>query len=123
MGSTAPPYDELTLLVDQLLTARAEGAEPDPAAISIAVRGLTALLAATAPGRSVEVRVPPYAAVQCVAGPRHTRGTPGATVEADPWAWLAVATGRLSWAEAVASGSVRTSGARADLSALMPLLD
>ena len=61
------------------------------------------LLAADAPGRAVEVRVPPYAAVQCVEGPRHTRGTPPNVVEMDPVTWVLLATGRLSWADA-ASG-------------------
>ncbi|WP_019806646.1 sterol carrier family protein, partial [Saccharomonospora halophila] len=66
-----------------------------------------------APGRSVEVRVPPYAAVQCVAGPRHTRGTPPNVVETDPRTWLELATGRLEWTDAVESGRVDVSGARA----------
>lgn len=82
-----------------------------------------AVLAQRAPGRSVEVRVPPYAAVQCVEGVRHTRGTPPAVVETDPETWLAVATGRLAWLEAVDSGRVRASGERTDLSAYLPLAD
>ncbi len=86
-----------------------------------AVRTLLAALAERAPGRSVEVRVPPYGAVQCVAGPRHTRGTPPNVVEMDPATWLALATGRLGWAEAVTEGRVRVSGIRADLSEHLPL--
>ncbi|SCF08765.1 MDMPI C-terminal domain [Micromonospora chaiyaphumensis] len=86
-----------------------------------AVRTLLATLAERAPGRSVEVRVPPYGAVQCVAGPRHTRGTPPNVVEMDPATWLALATGRLGWAEAVTEGRVRVSGIRADLSEHLPL--
>lgn len=86
-----------------------------------AVRTLLATLAERAPGRSVEVRVPPYGAVQCVAGPRHTRGTPPNVVEMDPTTWLELATGRLRWVEAVAEGRVRVSGVRADLSAHLPL--
>ena len=82
-----------------------------------------ALLAQRAPGKSVEVRVPPYAAVQCIEGVRHTRGTPPAVVETDPETWLALATGRLAWAEAVGSGRVRASGERTDLSAHLPLED
>jgi hypothetical protein len=78
-------------------------------------------LAARAPGRSVEVRVPPFGAVQCVEGPRHTRGTPTNVVETDPDTWLALATGRVSWSEARAHGAVRASGSRADLAALLPL--
>ena len=80
-----------------------------------------AALQARAPGRSVEVRVPPYAAVQVVEGVRHTRGTPPAVVETDAETWLALATGRLSWTEAEAAGSIRASGERADLSAYLPL--
>lgn len=80
-----------------------------------------ARLAEKAPGYSVEVRVPPYGAVQAVEGGRHTRGTPRAVVETDPDTWLAVATGELSWAEAVESGRIRASGERTDLSEYLPL--
>ena len=80
-----------------------------------------ALLQVRAPGRSVEVRVPPYAAVQVVEGIRHTRGTPPAVVEMDAATWLALATGELGWAEAVQLGRVRASGERADLTAYLPL--
>ena len=79
------------------------------------------MLEQRAPGRSVEVRVPPYAAVQVVPGVRHTRGTPPAVVETDPETWVAIATGRLSWAEADAAGRISASGERADLSAYLPL--
>jgi hypothetical protein len=81
-----------------------------------AVRHLLAELARRAPGRAVEVRVPPYGAVQCGAGPRHTRGTPANVVEMDPATWVLLATGRLSWTRAVAEGRVSTSGNRADIS-------
>ena len=80
-----------------------------------------ALLAEKAPGHSVEVRVPPYGAVQAVEGGRHTRGTPRAVVETDPETWIAVATGELDWADAVADGRVRASGERTDLSPYLPL--
>jgi uncharacterized protein (TIGR03083 family) len=93
-----------------------------PDAAATAVRLLTAVLAAVAPGRSVEVRVPPWAAVQCVAGPRHTRGTPPNVVETDAISWLELATGRLDWSVAVGAGRVRASGERADLTPLLPLL-
>ena len=65
--------------------------------------------------------MPPYAAVQCVAGPRHTRGTPPNVVEMDAVTWVLLATGRLAWAQAVADGRVRASGPRADLSGYLPL--
>lgn len=85
------------------------------------MRALLRALAVAAPGRSVEVRVPPYGAVQCVEGPRHTRGTPPNVVETDPVTWVAVATGRLGWEPAVAAGRLRLSGGRADLSRYLPL--
>ena len=80
-----------------------------------------AVLAEQAPGRSVEVRVPPYAAVQCIEGVRHTRGTPPAVIETDAVTWLALARGELDWATAVGSGHVRASGERTDLSPYLPL--
>ena len=79
-------------------------------------------LQAKAPGRSVEVRVPPYAAVQVIDGGTHTRGTPRAVVEMDAETWLSLATGELAWSDAVAAGRVRASGERADLSADLPLV-
>lgn len=88
-------------------------------------RGLTkhflAVLSRRAPGRSVEVRVPPYAAVQCIEGARHTRGTPPATVETDPATWIELASGVLAWGEAVEQGRVSASGERSDLGPLLPL--
>jgi hypothetical protein len=80
-----------------------------------------ALLEQEAPGRSVEVRVPPYAAVQVVEGVRHTRGTPPAVVETDADTWIRLATGDLTWADAVESGKVTASGERTDLSPYLPL--
>jgi uncharacterized protein (TIGR03083 family) len=97
-------------------------AAPDPAALRVVVRAFAALLVSVAPGRSVEVRVPGHVAVQCVTGPRHTRGTPPNVVEADPEAFVEVAAGRLSWGDAVASGRVRASGERADLATFLPLV-
>lgn len=99
----------------------AAGEAADRTTLAAAVRYTLSLLTATAPGRTVEVRVPPYAAVQCVAGPRHTRGTPPNTVETDAQTWLRLATGRQSWADAVAAGLMRVSGERADLSAYLPV--
>ena len=97
------------------------GDPPPPDAIRVAVRYLLGLLAAAVPGRAVEVRVPPVAAVQCVPGPRHTRGTPPNVVETDPVTWIRLATGRLPWAEAVGSGAVHASGPRADLAPYLPV--
>ena len=94
----------------------------EPADLRDAVRFLLEELAAKAPGRSVEVRVPPYGAVQCVEGPRHTRGTPPNVVEVDPMTWVALAVGGTDWATAVAEGLVQASGERADLSAFLPIV-
>ena len=98
-----------------------QGEEPPQAALRAAARYLLQVLERDAPGRSVEMRVVPVAAVQCVAGPRHTRGTPPNVIETDPLTWVRLATGRLGWAEAVEGGAVRASGARADLSEYLPL--
>ena len=94
----------------------------DTADVRDAVRFLLEELAAQAPGRSVEVRVPPYGAVQCVEGPRHTRGTPPNVVETDPMTWIALATGSEPWGTAMAEGRVHASGERADLSAFLPVV-
>lgn len=92
-----------------------------PAVSKETVKHYLAALQARAPGRAVEVRVPPYAAVQVIGGGTHTRGTPRAVVETDGETWIALATGTLSWADAVESGRVRASGERADLSPFLPL--
>ncbi len=105
-----------------VLGALDAGVEPQREATRAAVAHLLGLLAADAPGRAVEVRVPPYAAVQAVAGPRHTRGTPPNVVETDPMTWVRLALGRLSWAQAREAGLVSASGPRADLSDWLPLL-
>lgn len=86
-----------------------------------AVRFTLEELADRAPGNSVEVRVPPLGVTQCLPGPRHTRGTPPGVVETDPATWLSLVTGGLAWSDAVASGLVRASGERADLSGHLPL--
>lgn len=104
------------------IAALTTGQEPDSRALADAVRSLLHTLSVVAPGRSVEVRVPPYGATQCIAGTRHTRGTPPNVVETDPITWVSLATGRLAWADAIAQGRVRASGARADLSEYLPLV-
>lgn len=95
---------------------------PDRRAQRIVVRALADLLASLAPGRSVELRIAPDAAVQMIAGPRHTRGTPSGVVEIDPAGFLLLATGRMSWPAALDSGRLRASGERTDLSDYLPLL-
>jgi hypothetical protein len=102
-----------------------DGARPAPsrADLAVAVRLTARTLAAEAPGASVEVRIPPFVAVQCVSGPRHTRGTPPNVVETDPRTWLLLATGLLRVADAAASGALRLSGSRAaEIAAWLPVV-
>ena len=103
--------------------ARAGEASVAPARTdhATAVRYLLQLLAEKAPGNSVEVRVPPFGAVQVIEGPRHTRGTPPNVVETDPATWIALATGAEQWTDASAAGRISASGTRADISHLLPL--
>ncbi|HEY2240768.1 MAG TPA: sterol carrier family protein [Streptosporangiaceae bacterium] len=107
--------------VTEVTRALDAGQEPPRDALRPAVRYLLLRLAEQVPGKSVEVRIPPVAAVQCVPGVRHTRGTPPNVVETDPVTWVRLATGRLGWAEAVAGGQVHASGSRADLSPFLPV--
>ncbi|TFD77284.1 hypothetical protein E3T54_09425 [Cryobacterium sp. Sr8] len=100
--------------------ADAGGASRDIRAL--AVRYTLQLLAEKASGNTVEVRVPPFGAVQCIAGPRHTRGTPPNVVETDVATWLALATGSLGWSDGVETGRIHASGQRADLAGELPLL-
>ncbi|MFC5994514.1 sterol carrier family protein [Pseudonocardia hispaniensis] len=91
----------------------ADASRSDRSALRAAVKESLAALATAAPGRSVEVRVPPFGAVQCVAGPRHGRGTPPNVVETDPQTWLALVTGTLTWDDALRDGALTASGSRA----------
>ncbi|WP_104140800.1 sterol carrier family protein [Arthrobacter sp. ZGTC131] len=102
-------------------SASSAAAEVPRSVIATAVRYSLEEVTARAPGNSVEVRVPPFGVTQCVEGPRHTRGTPPNVIECDAATWLAMVTGRMSWADAVDAGRVAASGLRADLSALLPL--
>ena len=86
-----------------------------------AVKQSLALLTERAPGRAIEVRIPPYAAVQCGDGPTHTRGTPPNVIEMNAETWLALASGERSWADAISAGLISASGVRADLTELLPL--
>lgn len=97
-------------------------AQADRSEVATAVRYLLEELAERAPGNTVEVRVPPFGATQCVAGPRHTRGTPPNVIETDAATWVGLATGQLSWSEAVADARVIASGSRAELDGLLPLV-
>ncbi|MFF1731661.1 sterol carrier family protein [Streptomyces sp. NPDC058247] len=94
----------------------------DRQALAACTRLLADTLAVKAPGASTEVRIPPFAVVQCVEGPRHTRGTPPNVVETDPLTWIRLATGRVEWRAALDDAKVSASGERADLSRLLPLM-
>jgi hypothetical protein len=101
--------------------ARVREGAPEGADLRLLTKHYLALLEERAPGHSVEVRVPPYAAVQVIPGVRHTRGTPPAVVETDAETWIALATGELSWADALAAARVSASGERTDLTPHLPL--
>ncbi len=113
---------ELVVHTDDLNRATGLDIPLERQALAACTRFLADALAAKAPGASTEVRIPPYAVVQCVEGPRHTRGTPPNVVETDPLTWVRLATGRTAWADALDEAKVSASGERADLSALLPLL-
>ena len=126
MPSRLRPADPAAVAeaVERVLASIGQAAPAGPADddLRLLVRHSLALLGGAAPGRSVEVRVPPYAAIQCIPGPRHTRGTPPGVVETDPLTWIRLSLGVLSWQEARDSGALRASGERTDLSAYLPLL-
>ena len=114
--------EELRAALEPVRPWLAGGAEQPPrAVVGAAVKTSARWLAQHVPGRSVELRVPPHVAVQCIEGPRHTRGTPPNVIETDAATWLRLATGASSWAQAVADGQVTASGNRADLSPYLPL--
>ncbi|KUP98008.1 sterol carrier family protein [Thermobifida cellulosilytica] len=115
---TGPVLEECARAV---LRADRSGLEPHRPAVKAVVRATLAELSARHPGQALEVRVPPYGAVQCMAGPRHTRGTPPGVVETDPLTWTALVVGEVTWADSVASHRVSASGVRADLAPVLPL--
>ncbi len=105
----------------ELHAARAALVPGDRAALGVLIKASVRAFAQRVPGHSVELRVPPFIAVQCVEGPRHTRGTPPNVVELDADTWLGLALGELNWADAVAQGRISAYGPRSDLSGLLPL--
>ncbi len=105
----------------EVLAALLAGDDVPRPEIRTAVKDTLRRLTDAAPGRSVEIRIPPVAAVQAVPGAEHRRGTPPAVVQTDPATWLALALGELTWADAVAEGRVQASGARSDLGRYLPL--
>ena len=108
---------------DDLRQALAVAAQqsPDPDAVATAVRTTARAIAQRHPGKTVEIRIPPFVAVQALGGLRHTRGTPPNVVETDARTWLALVSGRLKWSDALADGGLTASGTRADLSTVLPL--
>ena len=116
------PSPEKSAALETVLASIAVGESPQRPALRDACRELLSRLAASAPGRSVEVRVPPFGAIQCVHGPRHTRGTPSNVVKMDPITFVELATGRLAWEDAFKDGRIRASGIRADISRLFPII-
>ncbi|MCW2701227.1 MAG: uncharacterized protein JWQ45_2762 [Blastococcus sp.] len=116
------PAEELRGAVEPVRAWLAgEADQPPRSVVGAAVKTTARWLAQQVPGRSVEVRIPPHVAVQCVDGPRHTRGTPPNVIETDAATWLRLTTGQLTWAHALADGAVTASGNRADLSPYLPL--
>jgi hypothetical protein len=114
--------DELRAVLEPVRAWLAGEAEQPPrAVVGAAVKTSARWLAQHVPGRSVELRIPPHVAVQCIEGPRHTRGTPPNVVETDAATWLKLATGATTWAQAIEAGAVTASGNRADLSPHLPL--
>jgi uncharacterized protein (TIGR03083 family) len=115
---------ETVVHADDLADATAPGSEfpHDRQALAACTRLLADALAVQAPGGAVELRVPPFAVVQCVEGPRHTRGTPPNVVETSPLTWIRLATGRLEWARALDVAQLTASGERSDLSRLLPVM-
>jgi len=116
-----------TVTREQLAVAlagwRAAGPTPDRGTVGDAVRASLRWLAQQNPGKAVEIRVPPFAAVQAIGGLSHTRGTPPNVVETDAATWLGLVTGAIDWSDALADGRIGASGTRADLSSLLPLGD
>ena len=111
------------MAIKDWIASPAEHDKPGRALLADAVRRTARTLEADAPGHSVELRVPPFVAVQCIEGPRHTRGTPPNVVETDPETWLRLATGLADWEEAVSTGRVDASGSRAgEFAQWLPLI-
>lgn len=108
--------EDVAAALHRLATGAAEKAD-----LKLLTKHYLALMETKAPGRSVEIRVPPFAAIQCIEGVRHTRGTPPAVIETDAATWIGLAAGDLTWSDALQSGRISASGERTDLTAYLPL--
>jgi hypothetical protein len=84
--------------------------------ISAIVKEILDLINSISPGKSVELRVPPYGAIQCVAGSNHRRGTPPNTVEMSGQTLVRLINEPALWSSLCESGEVRASGLLSDLS-------
>jgi hypothetical protein len=115
--SRSPNFEQL---IPKHLRNCSDNSMRDPQVLA-EVKETLALLTERSPGRAIEVRIPPYAAVQCGDGPTHTRGTPPNVIEMDAQTWLALARGEKLWADAMSEGLIVASGVRADLTQLLPL--
>ena len=86
--------------------------------ITVTVKEILDLIKNISPGKSVELRVPPYGAIQCVAGSNHRRGTPPNTVEMSGQTLIRLINEPALWSTLCESGEVRASGLLSDLSNL-----
>ena len=86
------------------------------------VKEVLAKISKLAPGHAVELRIPPYSAIQCVEGPKHTRGTPPNVVEMNAEVLFEISSGKITWQSAIADGRISASGERSDLSVLFQQL-
>jgi len=84
--------------------------------ITAIVKEVLDLIKDISPGKSVELRVPPYGAIQCVAGSNHRRGTPPNTVEMSGQTLIRLINEPPLWSSLCESGEVRASGLLSDLS-------
>jgi hypothetical protein len=83
------------------------------------VKAILKLIKELSPGNTVELRIPGYGAIQCVAGGNHRRGTPPNTVEMSGPTLVKLINQPALWAELVAAGLISASGVASDLSEIM----
>ena len=84
--------------------------------VKLQVKLILDLIKSISPGKYVELRVPPYGAIQCVAGSNHRRGTPPNTVEMSGQTLIRLINEPSLWGSLCESGEVRASGLLSDLS-------
>jgi hypothetical protein len=122
-GVRNPPSNQEGLQsLKDLLNSYQNNQEVNKLIEQTAVKFCLQLLHEKAPGNSVEVRIPPYAAVQVIPGISHKRGTPPAVIEMTARIWIDLAIGNIDWITTKNSGAISASGERADLSTFLPLI-